>query len=308
MIEPNTRDPTEEPDYVRAIYYAFIQTLCDRLRDQARSFRQNVLLHSFALNSLRTNKTAGLGRRVPANRFNESALGVLERPALAWLAERLPPALTPDRLTLIGIAGALTTAAGYFASRSSLQWLWIACAGLLINWAGDSLDGTVARLRGIQRPRYGFFVDHTSDLFSQSLIFLALGLSPCARFSSACLALVAFLMAFVYSLICVEVRNTLRITYFGFGPTEIRALLIAGNLITLWVGLIDVGQGLGLRPRFGSVTIYELTIATLFTVTVLALALLALRERRELAVEDPARVPVQTPRVSLNSAVGAAQR
>jgi archaetidylinositol phosphate synthase len=245
---------------------------------------------------------------VPVNRFNDSALGVLERPALAWLAERLPLSLTPDHLTLIGITGALTTAVGYFGSRSSLQWLWIASAGLLINWVGDSLDGTVARLRGIQRPRYGFFVDHTSDLFSQSLIFLALGLSPCARLSSACLALIAFLMAFVYSLICVEVRNTLRVTYFGFGPTEIRALLIAGNLITLRVGLFDVGQGFGLRARFGSVTIYEITIATLFTVAVLALALLALRERRELAVEDPTRVPVETPRVSLNSAVGAAQR
>lgn len=245
---------------------------------------------------------------MPANRLNDSALGALERPALAWMAERLPPSLTPDHLTLVGISGALMTAAGYLGSRSSLQWLWIASAGLVVNWAGDSLDGTVARLRGIQRPRYGFFVDHTSDLFSQSLIFLALGLSPCARLSSACLALIAFLMAFVYSLICVEVRNTLRITYFGFGPTEIRALLIAGNLITLRLGLLDVGQELGLRGWFGSVTIYEITIAILFTVAVLALALLAWRERQGLALEDPPKVPVETPRVALNSAVGAAQR
>ena len=83
------------------------------------------------------------------------------------MADRLPLSLTPDHLTLIGIAGAVTASAGYFASRWSLEWLWIASAGLVINWVGDSLDGTVARLRGIQRPRYGFFVDHTSDLFSQ---------------------------------------------------------------------------------------------------------------------------------------------
>jgi len=226
--------------------------------------------------------------------MNDSALGALERPALAWMAGRLPLSITPDHLTLIGIAGALTAAGGYFASRWSLQWLWIASAGLALNWVGDSLDGTVARLRGIQRPRYGFFVDHTSDLFSQTLVFMALGASPCAHFPIACLGVIAFLMAFVYSLICVEVRDTLRVTYFGFGPTEIRALLIAGNLITLRAGVLDVGQGFGLRTWFGPVTIYELTIVILFTIAVPALAMLALRERRELAHEDPPRVPLMT--------------
>ena len=228
--------------------------------------------------------------RVPANRINDSALGALERPALAWLAERLPRSLTPDHLTVIGISGAVTASAGYLASRWSLEWLWVASAGLVVNWAGDSLDGTVARLREIQRPRYGFFVDHTSDLFSQSLVFLTLGLSPCAHFSIASLGVIAFLMAFVYSLICVEVRDTLRVTYFGFGPTEIRALLIAGNLLTLYAGVFNVS----LPPRgwFGPVTIYEVTIVILFTITVPALALLAWRERRELALEDPPRAPL----------------
>jgi archaetidylinositol phosphate synthase len=209
------------------------------------------------------------------------------------MAERLPLWVTPDHLTLLGITGALTTAAGYFASRWSLEWLWVACAGLVVNWVGDSLDGTVARLRDIQRPRYGFFVDHTSDLFSQSLVFLALGLSPCAHFGIACLGVIAFLMAFVYSLICVEVRNTLRITYFGFGPTEIRALLIAGNLITLRAGVLDVGPWftpMGWSP--GPITIYEVSIVILVTIAVPSLVLLALRERRELAFEDPPRAPL----------------
>lgn len=273
--------------------------MCALLRDRPPSFLQNILPEADSFNTLRSNTTMGWVFRVPANRINISALGALERPALAWMAERLPRSLTPDHLTVVGIGGALIASAGYFASRWSLQWLWVASAGLVINWAGDSLDGTVARLRGIQRPRYGFFVDHTSDLFSQSLIFLTLGLSPCAHFSIACLGVIAFLMAFVYSLICVEVRDTLRITYFGFGPTEIRALLIAGNLITLWAGVFDVG----VPPRgwFGPVTIYELTIVTLFTITVPALALLALKERSELANEDP-------PRIALNGAVSATRR
>ena len=243
---------------------------------------------------------------MPAKRLNDSALGAFERPALAWMADRLPSSLTPDRLTLIGIAGAVTAAAGYLASHWSLEWLWLACAGLVVNWAGDSLDGTIARARDIQRPRYGFFVDHTSDLFSQCLIFLTLGLSPCAHFSIACLGVIAFLMAFVYSLICVEVRNTLRITYFGFGPTEIRALLIAGNLITLGAGVLDVGQALGLHGLFGPVTIYEIVIVMLFTIAIPALLVLALRERRALAIEDPPRVPLND--VPLNDAVSAAQQ
>jgi phosphatidylglycerophosphate synthase len=224
---------------------------------------------------------------------NESALGALERPVLAWLSQRVPLWITPDRLTLLGITGALTASVGYIASRWSLQWLWLACAGLLLNWFGDSLDGTVARLRRIQRPRYGFFVDHTSDLFSQSLVFLALGMSPCAQLRIACLGAIAFLMAFVYSLICVEVRNTLRVTYFGFGPTEMRALLIAGNLFTLRTGIFDVRPWLTpLGGGVGLVTVYDIVIVILFTVTILVLLMLALRERRELAYEDPARVPV----------------
>ena len=247
---------------------------------------------SQALLTLHTNNGGVRSVRVPVNRFNNSALGVLERPALAWMAERLPSSITPDHLTLFGIAGALTTAIGFFASRWSLEWLWVASLGLLMNWAGDSLDGTIARLRGIQRPRYGFFVDHTSDLFSQSLVFLALGISPCAHFGIACLGVIAFLMAFVYSLICVEVRNTLRVTYFGFGPTEIRALLIAGNLITLRAGVLDVRQWLapiGWPPA--PITIYEASIVILVTIAVPSLLLLALRERRELAFEDPTPMP-----------------
>jgi phosphatidylglycerophosphate synthase len=212
---------------------------------------------------------------------------VLERPALAWLAERLPSWLTPDRLTLIGITGAVSAAAGYFASRWSVQWLWLASLGLLVNWAGDSLDGTIARLRRIERPRYGFFVDHTSDLFAQALVFVALGISPCAQFRIACLGLIAFLMAFVYSLICVETRNTLRITYFGFGPTEIRALLIAGNLLTLRTGIVDLDVPLLPHALVGAVTIYDLVIMLIFAVAVPGLALLALREWRDLAQEDP---------------------
>jgi archaetidylinositol phosphate synthase len=244
----------------------------------------------FIFSNLFAQQTAGSGlTAVPANRVNDSALGVFERPVLAWIAERLPSWIAPDHLTVIGLAGAVAAAAGYIGSRWSLQWLWIASAGLVVNWVGDSLDGTIARLRKVERPRYGFFVDHTSDLFGQALLFLALGVSPCAHFQVACLGLIAFLMAFVYSLICAEVRDTMRITYFGFGPTEIRVLLIAGNLITLRAGVLDIGQSILPRGWFGPVTLYELVIVIVFAMAVPALAILTLQERARLAKEDPRR-------------------
>ena len=224
---------------------------------------------------------------MPAKRLNDSVLGVLERPALAWMASRMPAWVTPDYLTTVGFSGAVLAAIGYVASRWSIQWLWLASLGMVLNWAGDSLDGTLARTRKIERPRYGFFVDHNSDLLSQVVVFLGLGASPCARFGVACLALITFLMAFVYTMICAQVRDTFRITYYGFGPTEIRALLVIGNLITLQVGVLDLGQWITPLASLGPVTIYEFVIVLLCAVTVPGLAMMGVREARNLAREDP---------------------
>jgi archaetidylinositol phosphate synthase len=209
--------------------------------------------------------------------MNDSVLGGLERPALLWMAQRLPSWILPNHLTALGMFGAVVTAVGFILSRWSLSWLWLASLGLMANWLGDSLDGTLARRRLIERPRFGFFLDHTSDLFSQIMIFLSLGVSPCAHFSVACLGLIAFLMAFVYTLIGVHVRNTMRITYVGFGPTEIRALLLFGNLSTLAIGVV----------HFGPLTGHDWVILILSVGAVGLIAVLALREGRALAVEDP---------------------
>lgn len=203
------------------------------------------------------------------------------------MAPRVPARITPDHLTIIGVSGAVAAAAGYLLSRWSIEWLWLAVAGLIINWAGDSLDGNVARARGHERHRYGFFIDHTTDLFSQALVFFALAASPCTRFGVAATGLIAFLMGFVYTLIYVRATNTMRITYFRFGPTEIRALLVIGNLLTLWAGVLDLGQFFPWLERFGTVTIYELFIVLICAISVPAFAVLAIRESRVLARDDP---------------------
>jgi archaetidylinositol phosphate synthase len=230
-------------------------------------------------------------------RINDSVLGAGERPLLAWMASRLPPSIVPDQLTALGALGALMTAGGYVLSRWSLEWLWLASLGLLINWLGDSLDGTLARLRRIERPRYGFFIDHTSDLFCQSITFLSLGVSPLAHFGVACLGLVTFLIAFVYTLITAQTRATMRITYFYFGPTEIRGLLLLGNLLTLAVGIVnfDLRSWLPSLANLGPITIHDFGIALLSVAGVAAIGTLAIGDARILAREDPPPSPHPAP-------------
>jgi len=224
-----------------------------------------------------------------SRRINVSVLGVLERPALAWMARRLPPWVTPDQLTAIGFVGALVCAAGYIGSRWSIQYLWLTCLGLVFHWAGDSLDGTLARLRHIERPRYGFFIDHTSDLFSQTVVFLSMGLSVCARFDVSCLGLISFFGAFIYSMIHAHVHDTMRITYFGFGPTEIRALMLLGAIATIFFGVIDVSHWVALPAFLQPFTVYDVVICFLAFGGIAFIAVLALKEGRRLSSEDPVR-------------------
>jgi archaetidylinositol phosphate synthase len=226
----------------------------------------------------------------PMQRVNDSFLGPWERPALAWIAARMPAAIVPDQLTAFGVVGALLTAAGYVLSRWSLTWLWLASVGLLINWFGDSLDGTLARVRRIERPRYGFFIDHTSDLFCQVITFVTLGVSPLAHFGAACLGLITFLLAFVYSLITAHARATMRITYFYFGPTEIRALLLLGNVLTLAGGVVDL-PWLPPLPGAGGITIHDFGIALLSLAGLTAIGTVALGDACALAAEDPPPAP-----------------
>jgi phosphatidylglycerophosphate synthase len=223
-------------------------------------------------------------------RVNESVLGALERPTLAWVAQRLPQWVVPDHLTVIGFAGAVLTAFGFVLSHWSMPWLWLSCFGLISNWFGDSLDGTLARLRQKERPRYGFFIDHTSDMFSNVMVFLAIGVSPCMHFAVACLGLIAFLMAFVYTMIGTHVRQRMRITYFGFGPTEIRALLVIGNLLVLEFGVIDVHQWVAPMVGFRWVSIHDVVISLMAVAGGVLIAFLAIRETRVLGREDPSPV------------------
>ena len=221
------------------------------------------------------------------SRVNQSVLGPLERPTLAWIAAKLPEEVVPDHLTIVGFTGALLTALGFILSCWAISWLWLASLGLALNWFGDSMDGTLARFRHIERPRYGFFIDHTNDMFSQVMVFIAIGISPCAHFAVACLGLIAFLMAFIYTMIGTHVRQRMRITYFGFGPTEIRALLIIGNLLVLAFGVINVRHWIAPLVPLEWISIHDVVIFVMASAGVLLIMLLAIREASALGREDP---------------------
>lgn len=156
-------------------------------------------------------------------------LGKAEKKALLWLAARMPAWVVPDTLTAIGLLASVIIFLGYALSFFNINWLWLASFGFVIQWFGDSLDGTLARYRKIERPRYGFFVDHIIDAVSEALVFIGLGLSPFVRFDLALLALIGYLMVSVYVYLVTYVNGVFRISYAGLGPTEMRLLAIIAN-------------------------------------------------------------------------------
>lgn len=174
-------------------------------------------------------------------RVNNSFVAGHERRALLWLAERTPEWISPNHLTIVGLAGALLVMFGFAATNVSPWLVTVAVLGLALNWIGDSLDGTLARYRKAERPEFGYFLDHSCDLISQTFIFVGLGLSPYFTMFSALLALAMYLLMTSFTYLKVLVLKTHHLSYYGMGATELRMLLIAWALFAIWFGpdLID---------------------------------------------------------------------
>ncbi len=170
-------------------------------------------------------------------RVNDILLGPLEQPTLRWLAAHMPAWVTPDTCTAIGTLGAFLTLVSYGLSNISPNYLWLASLGFLINWFGDSLDGTLARYRRIERPRYGYYIDHTIDVVCQAMIFLGLGLTPYVSFNIACLALIGYLLLSALVFIRTYVAGEFKISYGKLGPTESRAFAVLLNTAMFFFGM-----------------------------------------------------------------------
>lgn len=169
-------------------------------------------------------------------RVNDMLLGPLERPALQWLAWRMPAWVTPDLLTGIGVAASLMIFVGYWLTNVSPWWLWFVNLGFVLNWFGDSLDGTLARFRKIERPKFGFYIDHTVDAVAEFLTIIGIGLSPYMRLDVAAFALIGYMLLSVHVYVRTAVDGVFKISYGKMGPTEMRAIIMLVNTVIFFFG------------------------------------------------------------------------
>lgn len=170
-----------------------------------------------------------------AERIQTSFLNGIERKALVWLAERQPKWVTSDILTWTGTFGAFLIALGYILSNFNYNWLWLSTLGLIVNWYGDSLDGTLARVRKTQRPIYGYYLDHTVDGINETLMFVGIGLSPFLNLYSALAMLVIYLQLTLNVSMNAHLKAEFKLTYGGFGPTEFRIVGILLNTLLIFI-------------------------------------------------------------------------
>jgi len=179
-------------------------------------------------------------RRAPASggfreatRELKSLTGALERKALYWLAARLPPWVNSDHLTVLGFLAIVAAGGCYALSRRDPRWLHLVNVLLVVNWFGDSLDGTLARHRNRRRPRYGFYVDHIVDMYGFLALLGGLALSPYMSRWVAFGLLVVYYMLSIHIYLSTYTEGVFKIAYGKVGGTELRLILIAGNLVLL---------------------------------------------------------------------------
>ncbi len=220
---------------------------------------------------------------VAKHRVNDIALGRFERWALPRMAGALPAWISPDHLTLVALVAALAGAGAYMATWRDLDWLWAANAALVLHWWGDSLDGTLARVRNIRRERYGFYVDHQCDAISVVALFIGLGASPLMEIEIALGVLIALLLVMLLVGFVAIARDEFKISFARIGPTEARIYLIACNTAVWWFdnpGADVLSRRFTLFDGLGFAGIAGLLGTYIGT---------SLIERRKLAALDPPR-------------------
>ena len=198
----------------------------------------------------------------PARRINASLTASLEKKALEWMAQRAPRWLTSDQLTALGFAAQLAAAAFYAVARHHSRALLLVIVCIALNWFGDSMDGTLARIRRQQRPRYGFYVDHIVDMLGATALMTGLGFSGFVHWPVAAAMLLGFLLLSGESYLATYALSRFQLSQGLFGPTEIRILLILGSLALLRSSfctlfghkllLFDVGGTIAACGMFGT--------------------------------------------------------
>jgi archaetidylinositol phosphate synthase len=209
---------------------------------------------------------------------------LLARPearVLEWIAHRLPRGVMPDHLTLLGVLAAVGIAAAYALSSRDPVWLWAASGLLVVHWLGDSLDGTLARVRRTERPRYGYYLDHLVDAVATALIGIGLGLSPYLLLVTGLAIVLAYLVLSINTYLETNTLGVFSLGYGRLGPTEARLALIVVNAV-LALGLAPAITVAGL-----GVTLLDAVGLVLVAMMLGGLAVRAARNLRELARREP---------------------
>lgn len=188
----------------------------------------------------------------PIARVQENLLAKSERRLLNWLCRKLPSKVMPDHLTVLALVGAMIICAGYVASATDPRWLLVAIGGYFIHWFGDSLDGSLARYRDIERPRFGYFVDHSADALGTMMIVTGIGLSPYVRLDVSLVALAGYYLLSIHAFLAARVVGELKLSYVAAGPTELRLILIAMTLAMLAAGIPE--------PIYRSLSVFDIAI------------------------------------------------
>jgi archaetidylinositol phosphate synthase len=222
-------------------------------------------------------------------REHRSVLAAVEKRLLIKIASHLPPSIHSDHLTVLALAGMALAGIGFWLARWDTNWLWVVVGALAINWFGDSLDGTLARLRHVERPRYGFYVDHVLDIVG--IAFLLTGLA-CSGFMTPVIALsllVAYLLVSGEVFLATAVRGVFRMSFAGMGPTELRIVLAIGAIALRGNPHVSFGA-------LGQVPLFDVGGVVAIAGLLVALGWAIVQNTSELARLEPRREPPNPPK------------
>ena len=223
-----------------------------------------------------------------SERVQNSVLNGIEKKALVAIANKMPEWVSSDMLTWVGLLGAVVAAFGYALSNYNLCWLWLTYLGIVMNWFGDSLDGTLARVRKQQRPVYGFYLDHNVDGITLTIVCVGAGLSNMVHFSLAMLVLAVYLLLSIYTYINIDLKGKHQLTFGKMGPTEFRLIVILLTMIYQFFPSVHnytkITTFLGKPVVWG---MFDYFIAGVFVILTVIYLVTLIKDGIEFAKEDP---------------------
>jgi archaetidylinositol phosphate synthase len=213
-------------------------------------------------------------------RDNNGLLADVERRALVWMAQRMPRRINSDHLSALGLSAMLGSGLSFAAFALTPWAAWGVVLSLALNWFGDSLDGTLARVRAHQRPRYGYYLDHVIDLAGATFLMTGLAVSGLMNPLIAAAMLAAYLLVSAETYLATHSRGVFRMSVLGFGPTELRLLVAIGALRAAYQPWVSLGP-------LGMLRLFDVGAVIAAASLVVVFAVSAVRNTKALYAAEP---------------------